>query len=239
MAVMRVHKTKDYTVMSNTHFREREMSLKAKGLLSLMFSLPDTWDYSVAGLVAICKENETAINSTLKELKKFGYLSVTKLMPNQTESGRIEYVYDIYETPTNKENLPIEKQGVENQGVVFQGAENPVQLNTYKSNTNKSSNNKLNTNKSARFVKPSLEEIKAYCTERNNNVDAEHFYDYYEANGWKVGKNSMKDWKASVRTWERNGYDSKPKAQAQKPTSTIMDDYRAMEERINAKGLFG
>jgi hypothetical protein len=217
MAVMRVHKTKDYTVMSNTHFREREMSLKAKGLLSLMFSLPDTWDYSIAGLVAICKENETAITSTLKELKKFGYLSVTKLMPNQTESGRIEYVYDIYETPTNIENLPKEKQGVENQGVVFQAVEKQGQLNTNKSITKELSIKELNTNdKRTRFVKPSLEEIKAYCIERNNNVDAEHFYDYYEANGWKVGKNSMKDWKASVRTWERNGYDSKPK-KADKP----------------------
>jgi predicted phage replisome organizer len=67
--------------------------------------------------------------------------------------------------------------------------------------------------KAKRFTKPTLADIQAYCIERNNNVDAERFYDYYEANGWKVGKNSMKDWKASVRTWERNGYsDSKPKA---------------------------
>lgn len=92
--------------------------------------------------------------------------------------------------------------------------------------------------KAKRFTKPTLDDIKAYCIERNNNVDPERFYDYYEANGWKVGKNSMKDWKASVRTWERNGYsDSKPKAKAQ--TSTIMEDYRAMEERIQTKGLFG
>lgn len=57
-----------------------------------------------------------------------------------------------------------------------------------------------------RFIKPTLEEVKAYCTERRNNVDAQHFIDYYESNGWKVGKNTMKDWKAAVRTWERNGY---------------------------------
>lgn len=92
------------------------------------------------------------------------------------------------------------------------------------------------TGKAKRFTKPTLEDIKAYCLERNNNVDAEHFYDYYEANGWKVGKNSMKDWKASVRTWERNGYDKKAPA---KQTSTILDDYRAMEDKINTKGLFG
>ena len=56
------------------------------------------------------------------------------------------------------------------------------------------------------FIKPTLEEVKAYCIERKNNVDPQRFFDYYESNGWKVGKNTMKDWKAAVRTWERNGY---------------------------------
>ena len=55
-----------------------------------------------------------------------------------------------------------------------------------------------------RFVKPTIEEVTDYCNERNNDVDAEKFYDYYSSNGWKVGKNAMKDWKASVRTWEKN-----------------------------------
>lgn len=73
--------------------------------------------------------------------------------------------------------------------------------------------------KAKRFTKPTLAEVQAYCTERNNNVDAEHFYDYYEANGWKVGKNSMKDWKASVRTWERNGYSDNKTAPTQKPSA--------------------
>jgi hypothetical protein len=59
-----------------------------------------------------------------------------------------------------------------------------------------------------KFIKPTVEEIRAYCRERNNIVDAERFYDYYESNGWKVGKNTMKDWKAAVRTWERNGFDT-------------------------------
>lgn len=62
------------------------------------------------------------------------------------------------------------------------------------------------TTKRKRFEKPTLSEIKEYCIERNNNVNAEHFFDYYESNGWKVGKNSMKDWKAAVRTWERSEY---------------------------------
>lgn len=62
------------------------------------------------------------------------------------------------------------------------------------------------TTKRKRFEKPTLSEIKEYCIERNNNVDAQHFYDYYESNGWKVGKNSMKNWQAAVRTWERSEY---------------------------------
>lgn len=62
------------------------------------------------------------------------------------------------------------------------------------------------TTKRKRFEKPTLSEIKAYCIERGNKVDAQHFFDYYESNGWRVGKNSMKNWQAAVRTWERREY---------------------------------
>lgn len=56
-------------------------------------------------------------------------------------------------------------------------------------------------------ARPTLEDVRAYCTERGNKVDPERWFNYYEANGWRVGKNPMKDWKAAVRTWERNGVD--------------------------------
>jgi len=150
-----VHKNDNYTIMSNYHLRERDMSLKAKGLLSVILSLPSDWDYSIAGLVAISKENETAVKSALNELKRFGYLRVTKQMPNETESGRIEYAYDIYEQPSKKvakENLAIEKQGIENLGVENQG-----QLNTNKVITNNQiTNNKENNDQPA---KPSDHEL--------------------------------------------------------------------------------
>lgn len=64
-----------------------------------------------------------------------------------------------------------------------------------------------------RFIPPTLEEVQAYCNERGNNVDAERFINHYTSNGWKVGKNKMQDWKAAVRTWEKNGYDNKPTEQ--------------------------
>ena len=140
MATYRVHKTRDYTVMSNTHLRDKSLSLKAKGLLSVMLSLPDSWEYTIAGLVAISKENETAVKSSLDELKKGGYLVVTKLTPAQTDSGRFEYLYDIYEQPQQEE--PAEKQAEEKQGVESLGVENQGQLNTIPSSKDKSITNK-------------------------------------------------------------------------------------------------
>ena len=74
-----------------------------------------------------------------------------------------------------------------------------------------------------RFTAPTLEEVKAYCEERKNNVDPERFINYYTANGWKVGKNPMKDWKAAVRSWERNDF-GKPKA-AETEHSFDLDDF--------------
>lgn len=134
--IFRVLKTRNYTIMSNTHLKDKRLSLKAKGLLSVMLSLPDEWDYSIDGLAAISKENETAVKSTLKELKDNGYLEVIKLMPNQTESGRIEYVYNVYENPKQEsEKQGVEKLGVENLGVEIQPVENRTQLITKELNT--------------------------------------------------------------------------------------------------------
>ena len=141
MAVIRVNKTDNYTVMSNYHLRDKNLTLKSKGLLSQMLSLPPSWDYTIAGLVAINKEKESAITSALKELKANGYLVVTKMMPNQTQSGRIEYIYDIFEQPNqfakkqDVVNQGQEKQDTEKQGVENQGLENRGQINNKKSNT--------------------------------------------------------------------------------------------------------
>ena len=154
MSIIRVEKNSNYTVMNNCHLRENKMSLKAIGLMSKMLSLPEDWDYSVAGLVAICKENDTAIQSALDELKEFGYLQVVKKMPNETKSGRIEYEYVLYEQKQGKE-----KQGVENLGLEFLGVDNQEQLNTNIINNNKQ-NNKTNNKENI------TKEIVDYLNER-------------------------------------------------------------------------
>ncbi len=192
--------------MSNYHLKDNNLSLKAKGLLSVMLSLPDNWKYTVSGLVSICKENETSINSTLKELKENGYLVVNKLLPNQTDSGRIEYVYDVYEYPKqNQEKQAVEKQGVENLGVEFLGVENlGLYKDTKELNTKKENTNLLNIDICKRFKKPSLQDVQEYINDKGYHFSAEDFINHYEAVGWKVGKSPMKDWKACCRTWESN-----------------------------------
>ena len=160
MATFRVNKTSDYTVISNYHLREKEMSLKAKGLLTLMLSLPGNWDYSISGLASICAENETAIKTGLKELKKFGYLRISKIFPNKERGNKkIEYVYEIFEKPLGEgkrqkeqetEKQPLEKQKVENQGVEnlpleSQAVENQGQLSTKELNTNKLNTKEVST----------------------------------------------------------------------------------------------
>lgn len=97
MAVFRVEKTRDYTVMANYHLRDHSLSLKAKGLLSLMLSLPDDWDFSIKGLARICKDGVDSVCSAVKELEAAGYIQRHR---TRSENGRItEMEYQIYEKP--------------------------------------------------------------------------------------------------------------------------------------------
>jgi len=139
MSVIRVNKTSNYTVMSNYHLREKGMSLAAKGLLSEMLSLPEDWDYSIAGLAAINNESESTIKRILDELKRFGYLEVKKLLPNETTSGRIEYIYDVYEEPQKQE---IKKQPLEKQPLDFDLL-SPIYIDNNKIKNNKIKNNNI------------------------------------------------------------------------------------------------
>ena len=97
MAVFRIEKTRDYTVMSNHHLRNVGLSLKSKGLLSMMLSLPDDWNYTTRGLAKICKEGTDSIGSALKELERAGYIVRNRLRDSKGKIVDVEYV--IYETP--------------------------------------------------------------------------------------------------------------------------------------------
>ena len=96
MSVFKIEKNQNYTVMSNYHLRDRNLSYKAKGLLSFMLSLPENWDYSLAGLCSISKESRDGIRSILKELQEHHYVEIEKV---RGDKGYFEYNYLIYEIP--------------------------------------------------------------------------------------------------------------------------------------------
>lgn len=137
MAVIRVQKTQNYTVMSNHHLRNMELSLKAKGLISLMLSLPPEWDYSVQGLVSICKESHTSVRSALKELETHKYLIRER---KNTEKGYFVYEYTLYEIPEPYNGF----QHTVKKNADKKHTENRTQLNKEKLNTKELNKEELN-----------------------------------------------------------------------------------------------
>lgn len=139
--------------MSNTHLKDKRLSLKAIGLLSVVLSLPDDWHYTVNGLVGIVKDGERAVNGALSELKENGYLRIEKLYPNKDGRNQIEYQYIFSETPQEPQNVHLEQDiqnvGLQNVGLQDVGLQN---VGTYKytnkpNTDNKNTNNKVSKHK--------------------------------------------------------------------------------------------
>lgn len=157
MAVFRVNKSKDYTVMANHHLRNRGLSLKAKGLLSLMLSLPDDWDYTTKGLACICKDGVDSICATIKELEKAGYVKRRRLRDAQGRLSDLEYT--ILEKPEPPPSSLVSPQrdnpvvvnpdvvmpDVDNPGLEKPHPENPAQLSIYQENKHESNTDQSNT----------------------------------------------------------------------------------------------
>ena len=148
MAVFRIERTRDYTVMSNHHLRNHELSLKAKGLLSMMLSLPDDWNYTTRGLAKICKEGVDAIGNALRELETAGYIVRHQLRDRQGRISDTEYV--IYEQPQPRQ-LETPGPDTAEPDTASPDTEKPAELNIEKSNTQKSITDGLSSTDSIPF----------------------------------------------------------------------------------------
>ncbi len=136
MAVFRVERTKDYTVMSNYHLKDKRLSLKAKGLLSQMLSLPEDWDYTLSGLASINLESKDAIRSAVQELEKAGYIRRRQTVDERGKFSSNEYI--IYEQPQPLQDNPLSENPMTgNPSPEKPLTENPTQLNTKRTNTQK------------------------------------------------------------------------------------------------------
>ena len=245
MAIHRLDKREEFTVVSNAILKDKMLSLKSKAMLITMLSLSDDWKFSVSGLSAITGEGKTAVRACLSELEKAGYLIRKK---STNKNGQFDYEYDVYESPCT--GLPhTDEPHTDEPHTDEPHTDEPHTENrdAYKITNNKILNNKRTNNKrinikgenaSQRFIPPTLDEVREYCSERNNSVDPEKFIDYYTANGWKVGRNKMKDWKASVRTWERNDFNSGKKEQKKYGANGIEIDQDMREQDKEFESLF-
>lgn len=197
MAVYRVERTRDYTVMSNHHLKDTALSLKAKGLLSMFLSFPDDWNYSTRGLAAICKEGVEAIGNTIKELEKAGYIVRRQL---RGANGRItDTEYVIYEqpqeppdpdaggpdtTPPDMGQPGTGKPDMADPDVVAPDmdaphTENRAQLNINQSTTQKSNTQRSNTHSFPPSIPPAqpVEGMKEIF-ERRDEIRAQIEYDF-------------------------------------------------------------
>lgn len=137
MAVFRIEKTRDYTVMSNYHLRDMSLSLKAKGLLSLMLSLPENWDYTMKGLASICKDGIDSISGGIRELEAHGYLIRTRVRGANGQLGSIEYtILEQPKTPSPTQEKPIRENPVQANPML----DAPIQENSAQLNKEESSN---------------------------------------------------------------------------------------------------
>jgi len=167
MSVYRVEKTSNFTIMSNRHLQDRRLSLKAKGLLSYMLSLPDDWDYSVRGLAVCCKEGADAIRHAIHELEANGYLRRT----TDRSSGKISgQIYDIFEEPIDAEKVEtaeepaldspaLEEPTLDFPILDFPTLENPTQDFPTQQSTKEQNTNRQNTYQSNERINPSYPSI--------------------------------------------------------------------------------
>ena len=189
MAVFRIERTRDYTVMSNHHLRDKALSLKSKGLLSMMLSLTEDWNYTTRGLAKICKEGVDAIGGALRELEAAGYIVRHQMRDRQGRISDTEYV--IYEQPQPK--APDTPQpdtaspDTENPYLDSPDTEKPAELNiekskTQKSNTQGSSTDSIPFRETAAARPPerkgrdamSVEEMQSYRDLVLENIEYDH-----------------------------------------------------------------
>lgn len=176
---------------------DTRLNMLEKGILAEIDSL-DNDEYGCFAsnkyLAEFCQCGETKVSTAISKLIKFGYIYIKSFDGRQ----RI-----LKSRLSNFERQTFKKCKADLQNL----KDNNIDNNIF--------NNKDNNIECTHFKKPTLEEVEEYCNERQNNIDPQRFIDYYTANGWKVGRNSMKDWKAAVRTWEKTSNNKSVQAQKQ------------------------
>lgn len=193
-----------YSIITATVRYDKNLNANEKLLFSEFTCLTNKYGYCYASNNYFAKLYDVtpqAISKWVKHLESLGYISCEyEYNGQEIKQRRITITYDV---STDIDRVSTNVEGGINNGL--KGYQHTIKENNT-SNNNTSLNIYGETAK--RFVPPTVDEVKAYCLERKNNIDAQYFCDYYESKGWMIGKNKMKDWKCSVRTWEKNNFNT-------------------------------
>ena len=204
MPVFRVEKNANYTTMSNHHLRDRTLSMKAKGLLSMLLSLPETWNYSVRGIAAISKENVDAVTNAMKELEQHGYLHREQMRTARGRLGKTRYV--IYEVPhaeAYSSSPCVEKPDTVSPYTNLSGTESPAQTITNKKKYEKNQRKKYGAFQNVLFSEDEYARLQAeFPADYQERI--ERLSEYIASSGRRY-KNHL----ATIRCWARK--ETRPK----------------------------
>jgi len=171
---------------------------------------------------------EPFLNQFLRDSEKYQNI-VERNKLNGSKGGRPKNPMGYLETQSNPKEPKKADSGIDNGNGIDSRSESKI------SNVDEECKSKSKS-ESKRFSHPTLEEVKNYCQERNNTVNPEKWISHYQSNGWKVGKNQMKDWKAGVRTWEGNSFESKPTQFANKEVQRQQNNIEASKKFLQITG---
>lgn len=195
-------------------FMSTELGIQSKNemlLYALIYSYSDGGSAFYGSTEYLAKRLGSSKSRIIKVLNEM----VSKGLINKKTSGRYNFYVTNFSYVCNTEEPPVSVQHPE-------GCQTDTKVSVIPT-PNNINNNIKNNIRAKRFVKPTVEEVEAYCKERNNNVDAKKFISHYDSNGWMVGRSSMKDWKGAVNTWERNNFDNRKVVEPPKPQFNVVN----------------
>lgn len=224
-------------------------SLKTEGIIKYEQILPD----AIAELSMLLDEDENVVRLAIGALIKFGIVerwenetfymvAMQQLIGSETAGAARVRKHRALKNGADKKALPTAEQGEAlhcNTPVTLCNTEIDIEKEKELDTDTEIEQEQIKSKKSktaSRFTPPTLEEVRNYCIERNNGVDPERFVDYYTSNGWKVGKNAMKDWKAAVRTWEKTETPKLKQSTSGGTQRGVIDDMRELYDYYQQEG---
>lgn len=234
MAIIKNKLKDNFTMIPNEIINNENISNNAFRLLVYLWSKPTKWEVNQKNIAADFNVHISSIKKWVKELKEYGYIKVIKSNKGQSFKYIYELTHDGHYSIPREDNDGLFTIDTFTMDTSDSVRESVLHINTNNNNT-EFSNTYKRSNTKKRFEKPSLEELENYCLEKNlKNVDTEVFMNFYESNGWMVGKNKMKNWKATISNWNKRDFNNSSK---QKVIGNMNGWYQEEEKELSDQEL--